>query len=93
MEVLSSKDPQRLTTPSKENSMGVYTTKGEVEVDLDERYRFYVLDPLSNQASEEVWQGFIEGDFDLNWFDQDSFEIFNGKELVGTMDSGVWNER
>jgi len=59
----------------------------------DERYKFYVLDPLRDQASDEVWEQFIRGEYDLNWYDKDSFEILDGNELVGSMNSGVWSER
>lgn len=58
----------------------------------DERYRFRVLDPLREAVSAEIWDEFARGELELNWYDLDSFELLRGKEVVGEMSGGVWNE-
>lgn len=58
----------------------------------DERYEVFVLEPLRSQATPEVWEGYVRGDFELNWFDKRSFEILDGEELIGFMSEGVWSE-
>lgn len=59
----------------------------------EERYEFYVLDPLREQASAEVWEGFIRGEYELHWQGDDSFELTKGKkEYIGSMNSGRWSE-
>lgn len=61
-------------------------------MDAEESYRFHVLDPLRDKASPRVWEMFESGELELNRFDTESFELFNGKELVGNMEGGIWNE-